>query len=393
MKTMCFHSLLIMILMLGVFMMVTNASNEPKDDPKPTDKEKMNESSERPILKSKFQQNRLLQVCAFKTAFDFPLDITKNIFSYLTFAPGTTKLFPHTVAGGMTSRDGHFFLSYESPHHNLLYLSDLTSGERVRTFTAPDLFNKFYSCAIANNRAFVVGGCHSKIYLWNTFSGKLMTTLVGHNWYATFCCIFFNDTRIATGSYSEVRVCEVETPQYSCLYVIQVDDLHNLLVSADHARIITTSARNTKIQVWNSATGQCLQVLEGHAHSPRYKSCAISDDDDHCLGSVDNVSGETKLWNTITGECTKTIPFLHDDHGQSLFRICYLSSKRVVWQKFGEVRVWDLQKETTIHHYDLHLCCGDASMSIDGKYLIVSRTRHEELTLYYYSLETGKLIE
>jgi len=357
-----------MILMLCVLMMVvTNASNERIKKGKQD--EEMNVSSERPILKSQFQKNRLLQVCAFQSSFDFPRHITKIIFSYLIFAPVTTKLFSHKINDGVISRDGHFLLTCEGSQfahsRRKLHLSDLTSGERVRTFTVtasdPDPNVRLLSYAIANNRSFVAGACDPNIYLWNTYSGKLMTILVGQ-WKINFCCIFLNDTRITTGGFNDVRVWEVnlETNQFSCLYVLPGYPI-NLLVSADSAHIITGVYNDTRIRVWNSVTGEFLQVLEGYANHS-LNSCAMSVDNDQCLGSIDVRSREIKLWNVTTGECTKTIA----GSEPQFFYICYLSSKRLVQWGRREVSVWDLQTDTIIYTLSFEKEIKFISVSADG---------------------------
>jgi len=310
----------------------------------------------------------------------------------------TTKLFSHNNDNGVISHDGHFLLTCEgSQNHSRrnLHLSDLTSGERVRTFTitASDPHTRFFSYAIANNRSFVAGACDDNIYLWNTYSGKLMTTLVnglvGKSWRINYCCIFLNDTRItAAGFGDKVRVWEVnlEKNQYSCLYVltVTVGFLHDLLVSADSARIITVSKRT---RVWNSVTGECLQIFDS-----RFR-CAMSVDNDQCLGSINTGSGEIKLWNVTTGECIKTIA---GSEPRRLQIICYLSSKRFVLRGHRKVSAWDLQTDTNI--YTLSFEEDEIkfiSASADGEYLFIGRSGKDSKVLLneVYSLETGKLVK
>lgn len=312
----------------------------------------------------------------------------------------TTKLFSHNNDNGVISHDGHFLLTCEGTHHSRrnLHLSDLTSGERVRTFTitASDPHTRFFSYAIANNRSFVAGACDDNIYLWNTYSGKLMTTLViGQGLGIYCCCIFLNDTRITAGGLCDkMRVWEVnlEKNQYSCLYVLTVGVLHDLLVSADSARIITVSKRT---RVWNSVTGECLQIFDS-----RFR-CAMSVDNDQCLGSINTGSGEIKLWNVTTGECIKTIA---GSEPRRLQIICYLSSKRFVLRGLREVSAWDLQTDTNI--YTLSFEEDEIkyiTVSADGEYLFIGRSGKDSKFVHLkdskvllnevYSLETGKLVE
>ena len=57
------------------------------------------------------------------------------------------------------------------------------------------------------------------------------------------------------------------------------------------------------VRIWNAATGECLQTLEGHSHwvmsvaySPDRRTVAS--------GSVDTT---VRIWNAATGECLQTL--------------------------------------------------------------------------------------
>ena len=321
------------------------------------------------------------------------------IYSYLEFASVTiaTELYRHKCWNGVMSKDGHLLLSYEFRYGPYLYLLDLATGKKIQLFTIPNPIDYPFSCAIADSNAFIAAGCRKNIYLWNKISGTLMNTLVGHTDFVGHCVIIKNDSRIVSKSSGDVRVWKLESPQCDCLYKFQVSNVCELVVSLDNTRIFTTSWCKKIISIWDSETGECVKILEGHTENNGTRYClAVSVDDDKCLGSVawnGALNGETKLWNITTGKCTKTCSNLYRTYKYSLtFDIAYLSSTRLVWWIHNkEVGVYDLQKETNTCTFLLKVRF--VSVSPDGKYLIIVHVDEDEKLLFtkVYSLKTGKL--
>jgi len=356
----------------------------------------LSKSSERPILKSQFQKARTFQIWILRSILlnqlSFPLHIVQRIFSYLAFAPRSTKVYCPDLVRGVISRDGHLFLSTDL---NYLYLSDLGTGERIRTF-APPYSTAFSVCAIADSHAYVAGSCEQEIYLWCTISGALIKLLKGHTDNVISISFFLNDRRIASGSHDKtVRVWLVESTH--CLFVLHeagMNTFNTIVVSSDNTLIFSMNAEDQSIRVWDSVTGICLRVLPTNGgNTSRGGFFVKSVDDDRCLGSIGR-DNETKLWNTTTGKCTKTIASIHVGPPNG-YDLCYVSSKRVVWWNFVKIGVWDLETDANIYiiprrpgvHFKF------VGVSADNKYLIaVLRGDKGTVMMEVYSFETGILI-
>jgi len=366
------------------------------------------DSNELPLV-SPFQKNRWFQCWVLKSAIinhhQFPVEIVKLILAFLKFAPVTTSLSFHEggLYTGVVSRDGRWLLSIESD--TSVHLSDTSTGQRVHTFKSPDKVSwgitKLYSCAIADSLQFIIFSAsytNNNIYLWNTTSEKLVTTLTGHKGPIIFCSFFLNDTRIvssAAGRIDEtIRVWQIEPPIYSCLYVLRghTSSMLSCVVSADNAWIVSMSDDAT-LRVWNTDTAECNQILTGHTNYPVTlvgNTCVISLDNRY-IGSV-VCHGETKIWDLTTGECTKTIPRISVEDEEIIHFIFYLSCERLVWANYYRVGVWDLNMSKNIYTLRFPARVRIVSVSADGKYLIIVPNEPKPL-IRVYNFETGEFIE
>ena len=98
-----------------------------------------------------------------------------------------------------------------------------------------------------------------------------------------------------------VRVWQVATGQ--CIQTLEghTDWVTSVAFSHDASHIVSGSWDNT-VRVWQVATGQCIQTLEGHTDWVR--SVAFSHDASHIVsGSWDNT---VRVWQVATGQCIQT---------------------------------------------------------------------------------------
>jgi len=366
---------------------------------------------------SPFQKNRWFQCWVLKSVIinhqHFSVEIVKLILAYAKFAPVTTSLSFHEggLYTGVFSRDGRWLLSLEFNSLGNLYLSDTSTGQIVRTFKTQDKFDwDIYTCAIADSRLFIICSAKYNIYLWNTNSVKLVTTLTGHTGIIRSCCIFSNDTRIASASVDQtVRVWQIEPPIYSCLYVLpgHISSIQSCVVSADNAWIISLS--NDRLCVWNTDTAESHQILTDHTTSPsgiNNKSCVMSLDNRYIVSIVYGglTGGEAKRWDFTTGECITTIPRISEVwSGSSSYHIAYLSSERLVWANLFLVGVWEFKTSKNIYILPFE-GLGDVkivNVSAEGKYLIIVLNKAKLLNSAYsfrplirvYRFETGEFME
>jgi WD40 repeat protein len=68
-------------------------------------------------------------------------------------------------------------------------------------------------------------------------------------------------------------------------------------------KTLVSGSEDQTVRFWNTNTGQCLTILQGHTHGVR--SVAFSPDGQIVAsGSGD---GTIKLWDVQTGKCLKTL--------------------------------------------------------------------------------------
>ena len=184
-----------------------------------------------------------------------------------TLCPHGNGLYPGTL-----SHDYRWLLSIPYTYDHL-YLSDLATGHRIRTYTSP---SNVYSCAIATSLLFIACGGDRDIFLWHTASTRLVATLIGHTGWVRACRIFLHDTRIVSASVDRtLRIWQINPP--ACLHILSghMARVDSCDVSADDAFIISMSD-DKKLRVWSSDTGECLLVLTGHTNPPFVDSCTFS---------------------------------------------------------------------------------------------------------------------
>jgi WD40 repeat protein len=218
-----------------------------------------------------------------------------------------------------------------------------------------------------------------------------MTTLVGNS-HMYQCCIFSNDTRLASTSFDEtIRVWNIKTDPYSCVYVLNFDHfVTELLVSATHARIFAPILVGEMIRVWNANDGQCLPDIGNYTTNVCNSCVLFVDDDNQCIGYV-NQQDEITLWNFMTNECTKRISIVYDGPKAS-YKIAYLSSKKLVWYIMNEkVGLYDFETDNQV--YILSVKVTNVTVSENGKYLMIIRSHKnkDEFFLEVYWLQTGIL--
>ena len=150
---------------------------------------------------------------------------------------------------------------------------------------------------------------------------KTINTEAGHDAIDCFC-VSADASRLFTVKKRSFCSCTTAEAKYSiqvwdvatgtCLQTM--DGQHDLrCVSADGSRCFSGTSDNT-IKVWDVATGACLQTLEGHEKSV-YPVC-VSADGSRCFSG--DVNGVIKVWDVATGTCEQTL----EGHDCSVMSVC-----------------------------------------------------------------------
>src|SRR5208282_1761266 len=104
--------------------------------------------------------------------------------------------------------------------------------------------------------------------------------------------------------------------------------------SHDDQRLASASWDNT-VKIWDAASGQCLQTLEGHSHW--VTSVAFSHDDQRLASaSEDNT---VKIWDAASGQCLQTL----EGHSQPVTSVAFShDDQRLASASWDNtVKIWD----------------------------------------------------
>jgi WD40 repeat protein len=109
-------------------------------------------------------------------------------------------------------------------------------------------------------------------------------------------------------------------------------------VSADSATLVS-SGDDGAVRVWDTRTGDCLAVLEGHTAA--VYGVALSDDMQMIASA--SFDGTVRLWKALTGECLAVL----DGHSDAVYDVVISVDGRTVASGSldGTVKLWD----TTSH--------------------------------------------
>ena len=109
-------------------------------------------------------------------------------------------------------------------------------------------------------------------------------------------------------------------------------------LSAD-GRIAVSGGVHGTIRLWDTGSGRCLRVLEGHRY--RIGSVCLSADGQWVLSAAIG-EGSVRLWEVATGACRHVLPGNADSRSAQV-RFSADGRQAVVGDPRGQIRCWDLR--------------------------------------------------
>jgi WD40 repeat protein len=253
-----------------------------------------------------------------------------------------------------------------------------------------------YAVAIApDGKVLATGGMDAQAKLWDTSSGKLLHTLVGHHDRVQLLAMTPDGKRRATfGQNWAIRLWDVVTGTDACPLPGHTFTVCNAALSPD-GKVAVTAGWDNALKWWDADTGRelrSLTVSEGITAmtlSPEFKTVLVA-----------TAAGKLRTWDAVTGRETGSMnlpdglnveSFTFAPDGKHL--VAAAGPKVVVWEwpALKLARTIDLPKpakKDDLPENSEHRCIGVA-VSPDGKWLVTVARRprcvEQEESLYYAS--------
>jgi WD40 repeat protein len=226
-----------------------------------------------------------------------------------------------------------------------------------------------------NGKLIASCGADHTIRLWNAEDGVCVKTLVGHD-HEVFSVAFSPDGEMLASAAGDCTLKLWEVRDGVCI--------HTLIGHTDWVRCVTfaplpeavppstqqprlllaSGGADHQIRLWDGATGDCLQMLEGHqgwVHSLAFSA------DGQMLASGSG-DGCIKLWDGRTQDCLAT----YTGHDSSVYCVTFSPSDDLLISSSGDrtVKLWDWQTDTclkTLHGHLNEVCA--VAVHPDGRRL------------------------
>ena len=299
--------------------------------------------------------------------------------------------------------------------NSLLAKKDI--GQLIQSFKfKPFLKEKGYSNSVnsvvisLDGKTMVSGSDDNTIKIWDMQSGECLNTLEGHSRSISSLAISIDGKTVVSGSYDKtIKIWDMQSGESLHTLTGHSYDIGSLAISPDGKTIVSGGSWDNTIKIWDMQNGECLDTfpsildtLEGHGHSRRVNSVAISPDGKTIVsgggGTVKVINSDRKtivnrsddstikLWD-IRG-CLNTL----EGHSNSVNSVAIsLDGKTIVsGSDDSTIKLWDIQSGESLHALKGHSSgINSVAISSDGK-TIVSGSR--DGTIKLWDIQSGECI-
>ena len=220
---------------------------------------------------------------------------------------------------------------------------DTKSGRQIKKLAGHDA--PTFSLAVLQDGSLAIGS-FKEIFIWNTEKNQLIKTLIGHTNEVT-SMVSLKNGYFASCSGSDIFIWDIKN--WKIIRMLKDKNISSnkflfySLVVLNNGNL-ASAGRHTKIQIWNTTTGDIKRILYGHVQW--VYSLAVLHDGNLASGSYDKT---IRIWNTNTGERLNTL-IGHTSEIRSLAVTTEgsLASIGLTYRAPQEILIWDTRTSQMI---------------------------------------------
>ena len=254
------------------------------------------------------------------------------------------------------SKDSQTLVSVDSWGATISRL-DIETGEKDVTNLEgqPDSLGHIIEVYTFTHDSVAGGKRDGKIRLWDTTTGKKLTTLNGHavedqdpslEIHVLALAFSPDGTRLASGSTdTTVRLWDTATINDAPITLRKHTGWTNVLAFSPDGKMLASGSTDKTVQLWNAATGKLLATFIGHLSS----IAALTFSPDGSTLASGSTDGTIRFWDIATGDPLSNLITGHTQWVKAL--TFFQDSLTLVSVAFnGTINFWDLKtsEKTTV---------------------------------------------
>ena len=217
------------------------------------------------------------------------------------------------------------------------------------------------------------------------FLGVWSTEIFKGDINSVYCvCMDADGRRALTGGWeSKLKLWDIASGECTAVLEGRSNFIKSVCMSADGRYAISDGGeRDSALWLWDISAGQCLRTLEGHDST--INSIRMSADGRYALSASSDKT--VKLWDLSSGRCVRTIK-----DGNSVRSACLSEDGRLALTASGfGIKLWDMLTGSCIRTFEvLANWIGSACMSKNGRYALSGDSDH---AVKLWDITTGKCI-
>ncbi|MGE0285358.1 MAG: caspase family protein [Bradyrhizobium sp.] len=253
-------------------------------------------------------------------------------------------------------------------------LWDIATGRQLRVFKSDNLPATPHAVEFSpDGRKVATAGVDSKVKIWETDTGRLLGTLIGHTGLVDALAFSCDGRQIVSGAGGDnsIRIWEISSRREVRKIAGHLGRVYSIALSPDCQRIVSASEDNT-VRIWEFSTGREIQILTRDAGRPF--SVAFSRDRRFIIAGSGDYS-RVDIWDGRDGRQVKRLT------GSALYPEILPSPKTANSQIYlsttdglmggNSIRIWDTSRnEQQKFSADFPIL---GVISLSDKMLIVSK--------------------